>query len=181
MADAPEKRINLQTEELKVGAGVSESTITRMGQAVNFVNKKQYDSRGFFLNGPYASGGVQAGVDGAWGILFDVEIVGVMMFNLVAGSHGVTILDVRRFSGINTPAGGESIFSTQPSIESSSGDNAYVIRDVLNGQTLITGSGIIAPEISIKELNAGDMLTLNIDAAQTGGQNCGLLIYYRPR
>jgi len=182
MADAPEARINLQTEELRVRAGVSEATATRIGQSVNFINKRQYDSRGFFLNGPYSTmGSTQVGVDGAWGVLFDVEIVGVMMFNLVAGSSGTTTLDIRRFTGPNTPSGGSSIFTTRPAITSGAGHNTYLFRDVLNGVTIIGGGGRTQPVMDIVNLNQGDMLTLNVDGVQTGAENCGILLYYRPR
>jgi hypothetical protein len=181
MADAPERRINLQTEEVASRAGVSEATATRIAQSVNFVNKRQYDSRGFFLNGPYASQGAQAGVDGAWAVLFDVDIVGVMMFNLVAGTSGTTRLDIRRFTAPNTPSNGATIFTTRPAITTAAGSNAYLFRDVLNSETIIGGSGLTQPVMSITELNRGDMLTLNLDNAQVGGQNCGVILYYRPR
>lgn len=181
MADHPERRIILQTEEVRYRASVSEATLSRVANVTNFISKRQYDSRGFFLNGRYDLFGAQTGVDGAWGIMFDVEIVGVMMFNLVAGSSGTTTLDIRRFTASNTPSGGSSIFSTKPSITSAAGNNAFVFRDVLNSTTLENPSGTTVPVLSTTQLNAGDMLTMNKDASQTGGQNCGILIYYRPR
>lgn len=183
MADITPQRIILQEEEVQYRGSVSEATLFRFGSAANFVNLRQYDSRGFFINGPYnAVAGAQTGVDGAWGILFDVEIVGVMMFNLVAGSSGSTTLDIRLFTATNT--GNTSIFSTKPSIASSTGNNAYVFRDFLNATNLENPAGTTVPVLtggSTFNLNAGDMLTMNVDAKQVGGQNCGILLYYRPR
>lgn len=181
MADATPRRINIQSEEVRYRSAVSESTMTRVGQSINFINLKQYDSRGFFQNGPYFTGGVQAGVDGAWPVLFDVEIIGVSMFNLVAGTSGTTTLDVRRFTASNTPAGGASIFSVKPSITSAAGNNAFVFYDFLNSVVLENPTGTTLPVLSVTNLNAGDMLTLNIDSAQPLAQNCGLVLYYRPR
>lgn len=183
MADIAPSRIILQEEEVQYRGSVSEATLFRFGAAANFVNLRQYDSRGFFLNGPYdAVGGAQTGVDGSWGVLFNVEIIAVMMFNLVAGSSGTTTLDIRRFTASNT--GNTSIFSTKPSIASSAGNNAFVFRDYLNETTLENPAGTTLPVLtggSTFNLNAGDMLTMNIDAKQVGGQNCGVLLYYRPR
>lgn len=185
MADITPQRIILQEEETQYRGSVSEATLNRFGAAANFVNLRQYDSRGFFLNGPYSAvSGAQTGVDGAWGILFNVEIIGVMMFNLVAGSSGTTTLDIRHFTASNTPSGGSSIFSTKPSITTAAGNNAFVFRDFLNGSTLENPTGTTVPVLtggSTYNLSAGDMLTMNVDAKQTGGQNCGVLIYYRPR
>lgn len=179
MADIPERRIIIQEEETAYRAAVSEATLSRVGAVSNFISKRQYDSRGFFLNGPYGTIGAQTGVDGAWAVLFDIEIIGVMMFNLVAGSSGTTTLDIRRFTASNT--GNTSIFSTKPSLTSASGNNAYVFRDVLNATNLEAPTGSTVPVVSTVNLNAGDMLTMNKDASQVGGQNCGILIYYRPR
>lgn len=180
MADITPRRINIQEEETAYRSAVSEATLSRVGASTNFINLRQYDSRGFFLNGPYSTiASPQLGVDGAWFILFDVEIVGVGMFNLVEGSSGTTTLDIRRFTASNV--GNTSIFSTRPSLSTASGSYAYVFRDVLNGVTLEAPTGSTVPVLSTTNLNAGDMLVMNKDDAQVGGENCGLLLYYRPR
>lgn len=182
MSDIAPQRIIIQQEETKYRAAVSEATLSRVGATTNFINMKQYDSRGFFLNGPYGNGAGSTGVDGAWGILFDIEIVGIMMFNLVTG--GVpgtwTQLDIRRFTATNT--GNTSIFSTKPRLSGSTPNNAYLFLDLLNSTTLEDpGLGATLPVMATTQLNAGDMLTMNLDTAMTGGQNCGILLYYRPR
>lgn len=51
-----------------------------------------------------------------------------------------------------------------------------------SGVTLEGPTGTTVPTLAIDELNAGDLLTLNLDAAQGGGaENCGLILYYIPR
>ncbi len=185
MADITPARIIIQQEEVQYRGSVSEATLSRMGATSNHIALNQYDSRGMFINGPYDSvSGSQVGVDGAWLILKDAEILGVGMINLVAGSSGTTTLDVRRFTASNTPTGGASIFSTKPSIASSAGNNAYVLKDFSTGETLENPAGTTVPVLvggSTFNVNKGDMLTMNIDAKQVGGQNCGVLLFYRPR
>ncbi len=51
MTDVTEQRINLQAEETDYKSAVSEALLTRMAAAVNFVNKRQYDTKQFDLNG----------------------------------------------------------------------------------------------------------------------------------
>ncbi len=185
MSDIPEKRIIMQQEEATYNAANSEALLSRVGATANFIAKRQYDSRGFFLNGPYSILGAQTGVDGAWPILFDVELMAVAMFNLVAGASGSTTLDVRRFTASNTPAGGSSIFTTKPSLPYSTGNNAYLFKDFVNNADIQAPSGAVMPVFDNGGgpflLDRGDMLTINKDASQVGGQNCGLILYYRPR
>lgn len=181
MSDIVGRRVIIQQEETKYRAAVSEATLSRVGAVTNFISEKQYDSRGFFLNGPYGGSAGSTGVDGAWGILFDIEIVGIMMFNLVAGDFGTTTtLDIRRWTATNT--GNTSIFSTKPEITGSAPNNTYLFLDLANSVTLEDPIlGRTMPVMATTQLNAGDMLTMNIDSAMTNAQNCGILIYYRPR
>ena len=179
MADISPARIIIQQEEAKYRAAVSEALMSRVGAVTNFISMRQYDSRGFFLNGPYSIVGTQTGVDGTWVVLYDVTLIGCAMFNLVAGSSGTTTLDVRRWTATNT--GGSSIFSQKPSLASSTGNYAYVARNFDSGTNIEYPAGATLPLLSVSDLDAGDMLTLNKDATQVGGQNCGLILFYRPR
>jgi hypothetical protein len=181
MADISEQRINIQAEETAYRAANSESTFTRVGAAVNFINKRQYDSKQFFLNGKYyGQGAPQTDLDGAHMMLFDAEIVGVMMFNLVAGSSGTTTIDIKRRTA--SGGAGTSIFSVLPSITSAAGNHAFVARRLIPANVLLENpAGTTAPVLSTTNLDAGDLLTIDLTAVQTGGENCGLIIYYRPR
>lgn len=180
MADITPERINIQEEETDYKAAVSEALLKRTGAGINFINLRQYDTKQFFVNGRYDKvSGAQTEVDGAQMMLFDAEIVGVMMFNMVAGSSGTTTLDINRWTASNT--GGTSIFTIKPSITSAAGNIAFVAYDFLNSTTLENPAGTTLPTLAVTNLNAGDLLTLDIDAKQVAGENCGLVIYYRPR
>lgn len=181
MSDVTERRINIQSEEVKYRAAVSEATMTRVGAAVNFVNKRQYDTKQFYLNGKYfGKGAPQISVDGSHIMLFDMEIVGVAMFNLVTGTSGTTSLDIIR----RTASGGSgtSIFSTLPAISYSAGNNAWVQRRLVPSDSILENpSGTTAPVLSTINLDAGDMITCNLQSVQTGAENCGIILYLRPR
>lgn len=177
MADILEQRLNIQSEEVAYKAAVSESTFTRVGSAVNFINKRQFDSKTFEINGPYRAANA---IDGAYIVPFDMEITGVGVFNIVNGSSGTTQFNVRRFTASNVDAG--SIFSTKPAINTSAGNNAYVARRLIPSDTILENpTGTTLPVISVVNINAGDMLVCDVESAQVGAQNCGLVIWYRPR
>jgi hypothetical protein len=182
MAEITGERKNIQVEEVRYKSSVSEAVGFKLGSSINFINNKQYDHKGFYINGNYSlfSTPILA-VDGAIAILNDCEIIGVCMFNIVAGSAGTTTLNVRRYTGSNTPSGGESIFDVKPSISFTAGNNAFVFKRFLDDTTLENPSGTTLPTLAISQLNAGDLLVVDLDAAQTNGQNCGLLIFLRPR
>jgi hypothetical protein len=177
MSDITEERINIQNEEVAYKAAVSESTFTRVGSAVNFINKRQFDTKTFEINGPYK---VAQAIDGAFIAPFDMEIIGVGAFNIVNGSSGTTTFNIRRFTASNT--GGSSIFSTKPAISTAAGNNAYVARRLIPANlTLENPSGTTLPVISVVNIDAGDMLVCDIDTVQASAQNCGLVIWFRPR
>jgi hypothetical protein len=184
MSDITEERLNLQIEETIYQSSISESLLTRVGASINFINKRQYDTKAFHINGPYSvaiSFNQGQGVDGAHFILFDCEIIGVMAYNLKAGTSGVTTLDIRRFTGSNTPSGGTSIFSTKPSFNITAQNNSYVGYRQTDSTILENPAGTVLPVLSTTQLNAGDLITANIDSAMAGGENCGIALYLRPR
>lgn len=161
--------------EIKYRAAVSESTFTKIGAMINFLGRKTHEKKDFFLNGPYAIGAGDNGLDGLCIFEFDAEIFAVYMFNHVAGSSGTTELDVKK----QTTSGGaySTIFSTTPKITSAAGNYARVGT----GETV---SGCTAPVLTSTPLNvsAGEALRLDLISAQGGSpQNCGIIIHYRPR
>ena len=179
MADVTPARSNLLVEEVSYRSAVSEALLTKTGGAVNFINDRQHLLYQFNINGPYTAGGGQTGIDGGFGCLFDIEITGMMVFSLVAGSGGTTAMDIHRFTSSGTDTG--TIFSTPPSITSAAGNNAYAIRDLVTPQDF-TATGITLPSFNVTDLDAGDFLRFDLDTAMTGDpENCGLVLYYRPR
>lgn len=176
-------RQNVRQADVAYRRSVSEVILSKVGSSINFINDFQYDSKAWFVNGPYSIvTGPQTGVDGAYLCAFNMEIIGVMMYSLVSGSSGVTTLDIRRFTAPNTPAGGQSIFSTKPSINSTAGNNAYVGRIITPTEvTIANPTGTTLPVLSNIQLNQGDMLTCNIDSKMSQGQTAGIVLFMKPR
>jgi hypothetical protein len=178
MSDIPAVKSNIQTEAVQFRAAVSESILNTVGGSINFINTKQYDTKAYFINGPYNGTGVlETAVDGLYIVPpgINATIFAVSMYNIVAGSGGTTTLDVLRA----TSSGGAftTIFSTKPAIASSAGNNAYIA-------TGGSGSGLTAPVLTgtTFNLSAGDALRLDFTGKQTGSpENCGLILYTYPR
>lgn len=182
MAQLPPERAFLYEEEVDYKSGVSESLMIKTGKVINFINERQHGERGFFVNGPYSAiAGAQTGVDGFWIIPYDIEILGVTVFNLVAGSSGTTTFDLHRFTAPGVDAG--SVFSVKPALASTAGNHSYVgvISNGAGYTTIGGGTGMTAPTLSTINLNQGDALRFDLDAKMTGAQNCGLIVYFRPR
>lgn len=177
MAEITASKNNIQIEEVSYKSSISEATGFKLGAAINFINNRQYDTKQFNLNGTYSYPGV--GLDGAYGVLWDCEIVGCMMFNLVAGTSGTTTLDLKRYTASDT--GGTSIFGTKPAISYTAGNNAFVFQRFIDGTTLENPTGTTLPVLNSTQLNAGDMLVLELTAYQAGAKNCGLMLFTRPR
>lgn len=181
MVDVSEERVILQEEEVRYRAAVSEATLTRVAATNNFIAKRQMDSKQFSFNGRYFGlGAPQLNIDGGFPILYDCEITGICLFNMVAGSSGTLEVNVRRYTASNT--GGTTIFTTRPSIDFSAGNNAYVFsRFGDNPATLENPAGTTEAVLSVTDLNEGDLLVVDITGVQTGGENAGIIIFHRPR
>ena len=170
----PSRRI-LRQGDVAYNRPVSEAILSQFAATNNFIHFFQYDTKAFFLNGDYRHGDGQEAVDGLYVFPFDCTIIKCAMFNMVSGSGGTTVLDVKRA----TVSGGSfsTIFSTTPKISASAGNNAFILTDG-------SGAGLTAPVLIGEEfeVNAGDAIRLDILQVQTGyPQNCGLIIYLRPR
>lgn len=178
MSDLSPTRALLQIEETRFRFAVSESFAQKLGGAVNHILLRQYDTKAFFANGPYNVTGVnETAVDGLYTFPVDIEVFEVMMFNIVAGSGGSTSLDVKRATA--TGSSFTTIFSTAPAIATTADhtDAAYI-------RTGGTGTGLTAPVLTTTPFNidAGHAIRLDFLSKQTGSpQNCGLVLYFRPR
>lgn len=181
MSDVIEERIIIQNEEVSYRAAVSEASATRMAAVTNLISKRQYDAKAFYVNGKYGLfNSPQISVDGAHTFLFDVEIVGILMFNMTAGISGTTTFDIFKYS--TTGGSGSSIFTTKPSLIFSSGNNSFLVsRFGEDPTTLQNPSGSTLPILNSAFLDAGEIIALNIDARQVRAENAGLVIYFRPR
>ena len=182
MTDIIAARRNPQVEEMDFRSAVSEATFFKLGASISFVNEYQYDTKNFFINGPYGEQGLVEGVDGLYVFPFNGQIVGVTMFSLVSGSSGSTSIDVKWLSGSGNVVG--SIFSTVPSFSSSSANNSYVavLESFVQGGgvTYGGGTGITNPVLSKTDFLAGEAIRCDLLNGMVAGENCGLKIYIRP-
>jgi hypothetical protein len=99
------------------------------------------------------------------------------MFNMKAGSSGTTTLDVHWLNGSGDQG---TIFSTKPAIAFNAGNEAYLARNLASGNDK-TGTGLTLPVFSKTQFVEFDALRIDIDDAQIGGENSGLILWYRPR
>ncbi len=180
MTDIASARVNIQQEAVRFRTAISEAILSTIGGAINFINNKQYDTKDFFINGPYNITGVnETFVDGLQIIPvgINIAIFDVAMFNVTAGSGGTTTLDILYATASGTASGSwTSIFTTKPAIASTAGNNAYV-------QTGGSGTGLTAPVLTTTPItiSAGDAFRVDFTGKQTGSpQNCGIIIFYRP-
>lgn len=180
MTDLTEQRINITQQETSRRNAVSEALLSRVGSSINFINKRQYDTHAFHFNRLYSKGVGVVGRDGIFPILFDMEILGLTMWNRRAGTSGITELDVIWYSGSNSQEG--SIFSTTPKFNTTVGNDAYMIQDFLNDTVPAQpSSGSTLAVLSKSEFDAGDALLCKIESAMSGAEDCSLLIHFRPR
>lgn len=172
MVDIAPLRINVQQEEVAYRSSVSEATMSRIGSSVNFINYRQHSEKQFFLNGPYGILSMpQIGVDGIAVFEFDAEIINVWAFNLIAGTSGDTELDIKASAAVGS--GFASIFLTKPIINYQAGNNYWIGKDVFAPNA--TGA-----VLSTTTFTAGTAIRLDLTQSQVGGQNCGIIIHYRP-
>lgn len=191
MADLTPAKANIQTEEARFRYAVSESLMQKVGAATNFINKRQYDVKDFRLNGPYdIVAAPQNAVDGIYIFPFDCEIINIAIYNFVPGASGTTELDIKKCA--SSTASWSTIFTTTPKITSAAVDVdgsyglSYDITDEDDGQSWAAatpGTGVTLGVLSSVPFNisAGEAIRMDKIQHMTGAQNCGLLIYFRPR
>jgi len=180
MVDITESRTNIQEKEASFRASVSEALAFRLGQSVNFINKRHFETQLFCLNGSYTAV-AQNGVDGLFVAPFDMDILYVSMSNVGAGSAGTTEVDLKK---ITSPGGSStSIFSTTPKINSSATSNTWILKDILTPVNDVNPTGTTLPVFiaSGNELDQGQALSFDIISSMSGASDLALRIYYRPR
>lgn len=174
------QRVIIQQEETQDRASVAASTVTRLA-AVSNHNAAKTITWKFDVNGPYSQGGAQDNIEGPFFIEKDYDIIFVSLGVQTAGTGGTLEIDVRRYTTNNTPSGGASIFSTRPAIAFTAGNFAYVIKNMEDNTLLNTATGVTAPVLAISQLNAGEMLSMNMTGVQTGGNGFGFQLTLRER
>lgn len=177
MTNLVEQRADIQLEETQFEAGVSEGTWTKLGKSVNFINRRHFERHSWNLNGSYFVA-LGSGKDGLFVLPFDMEITGLSMSNVVNGSSGTTTIDIHWFDAPASDQG--TIFSVKPSISSSAGNNAFLARNLVDGNTQ-TGTGLTLPTFSKTQFNQFDALRLDLDTAMNDAQDLNVTIFFRPR
>lgn len=175
MADINPERLFIQQEETAADAAVSESTMSRVGAGINFINSYQANIWQFNVNGRYNIVPTPNNqVDGIVSFPFNWEIVYVYIYSGEAvGSSGTTTLDLKwaTFTGTSFA----SIFSTTPKFTSSALPN----QTCGNGQTK---TGFTAPVLSKTTFDAYDKIRFDLLQAQVGAvKGAGIGLVYRPR
>jgi hypothetical protein len=179
MAEISGARVLITEEEMITGAAASEGAMNHVGGSLNLVLNNEVACYRWTMNGPYFNGGSpQTKVDGEYILMRPMTLVGVHMYNQVAGASGTLELDVLRL-----PSGGgsASIFSTTPKLVYTSGNDSTMFRDFVSGTTPWNPAGCTVPVLAISDFNTHDKLVLNIQQIQSGGQNAGLALYFRLR
>lgn len=166
MADITPRRNQIQQEETRFQAAVSESTMSRVGAGINFINTAQMTQHDFNLNGrfniivaPYQFG------DGYITYPYAFEIVHCMLFTGEdVGTGGTTEIDIK-WAPEDGSSPYASIFSTTPKFTSAASPNTMV-RNGGPGQT-----GMTAPILSKSQFDAYDVLRLDVLQTTTGPVN----------
>lgn len=189
MADVTPLRQNIPLPGSQALGAVSENLIQSLAGTMNFINYFQHGKKEFPLNGPYSGAALpQTGVDGLQVFEFKSQILDVWMYNLVAGTSGTTELDVLVASA---PGGTfSSIFTTTPKISWQAGNNVWVgvPNASLVGQQYTPPAYSAPANTTPPVLNAAvtnsiaawSAIRADLKQAQAGGQNCGIIIHFRP-
>jgi len=165
----------IQTEAVAARAAVSESLLTIVGAESNFTNTYQNNSKSWWLNGVYK--GVQLlGIDGIFVFPFNAEAVGVTMSNLISGDSGTTAMDIVKIAAPGASA--VSIFSTTPKIDSSSTDNTWLVKDLIDTNN-INPIGTTLPVFSSTTFAKGEAIRTDLVSSMIGAQTVGLTLYFR--
>lgn len=191
MADITPARVTIPLPGSQFLSAVSENLIQSLGGMNNFLAYFAHQTKQFFLNGQYSLVTVpQTGSDGLVVFEFNAQIIDVWAFNMTAGTSGSTTLDCL----VATTPGGSftSIFTTQPSISYLAGNNTWVgaVNPSLIGSSYSPSPAYSAPVNTTppvlnssvtNTIAAWSAMRVDLIAAQAGGQNCGLLVHFRPR
>lgn len=178
MTDITDSREIIQEEETRFRSAVSEALLFKMGATNNFISNRQYDTHTWVLNGDYTKASGQAGFEGMFVAIFDMEIIAISLGNIVAGVSGTTTFDVHLIDGAGNDTG--SIFTVQPSIDSTASNNTYAARDFVNSLDE-TATGVTLPTLPTRDFDKFDAFRIDVDAAMTSAENAFLAIHFRPR
>lgn len=179
MTDVTPSKKNIQIEEIDFRSPVSEATWSKIGGSTNFINDRQHQIHSFNYNGLTRLFVDTVGADGVFPCLFDMEIVGLSVFQRRGGSSSSTIIDMDYFTAPNVNGG--SIFTIKPSLTSAGGDFNYLVYNALTDTSEEIGTGFTAPAFSKTLFDKGDVINCIIDQAMPDSEDLMVMIHHRPR
>lgn len=178
MSDIPSARNFLQIESARFRSAVSENLLQTMGGLANFLGKKTYQEKQYFINGPYSiSPAPDFYVDGVCIFEFDSEIIDIWVFQSVPGTGGITEIDLK----MATTSGGAftSIFSTTPKLDSTSGSGVWMD----SAGIVPPGTGMQQPILATTSIPAGAAIRIDLLQKMTGvpaTSQLSVLLQHRP-
>lgn len=171
-------RENLRVGDVSYKRALSEAIFTKVAAQNNFINAYQTDYHSFFLNGSYSVIAGEFGIDGAYTGFYNFEIAGITIWNAIAGTSGITELDVHWIDQSGVDQG--TIFSTTPRIDSTASNATRGFRNFVTGNDY-TMTGVVLPTIAVKKrFLEGETLYLVVKSAMQGAQNAALTLNIRP-
>lgn len=168
-------RNQIQQEEVDFNSSVSEATLTRIGASINFINdhvvtRVQFGKAGTAYADTDIGTREQVPVDA------EISYIGVQWND--SGSSGTTTMDVHLIRGGSDQG---TIFSTKPAVSSAASNNGSFVRDFVDSVTAGTTTNVTIPVLSTTNLNQGDVLRFDFDAAAPGATDVILTLAWRPR
>jgi hypothetical protein len=166
--------------ETKSGSAAAESTMQKIGSALNLLSKSGLHKFEWKVNGPYSLDNTPIlRPDMEQTVPNDCTIVLYGMAHHTAGSAGVFQVDI-----LKIPSGGgaaATIFTTQPYVPSSAGNDVRMVVDVENADDLQVATGQQPAAFVSLDLTKGDVLQMNITGVQTNGADASFQLFARPR
>lgn len=173
------QRILINAQETDYKSAISEALLTRMGATNNFIALRQFDTHQFNFNGPYSGFVGILGADGCFPARYNIRIVGVTLYNRRSGNAGNTQIDLRVIS--SSGGSSTSLFSTKPSLDFNSGNDAFLITDFISGTNVNQpSSGFVSPVLGQQDIDAGSIVVCRLDSVQVGAEDFHVLIDYIP-
>lgn len=173
MADIVPQRRQIQQEETRPQAAVSESVLSRVGGGINFINTRHYYVKEYCLNGAYNLIVPNLSVDGFFTYPWNFEIVDIVVkLGELVGTSGLSELDLKwkpETSGVFT-----SIFATTPKW------NELALPDS-SVRLGVSRTGFTTPVLDKTTFNAYDLIKLDVLQGIVGPANGAFItIFTRP-
>jgi len=179
MAEITDSRQNIQEEDVKFRASVSEAVGNKLGGSLNFVNNRQFDQHCYNLNGDFSVVQASEVGDGVFICQEDMEIVGYALYIGTNGSTGSNItVDLHYISSDGTDNG--TVFSTKPAIATTAADGSFTHSNIRASDSEVP-TGHTEGVFSKTNYDRHDGIRLDLDSSTGGASNLQLILFFRPR